>query len=375
MSAAPFLVILGVAVAGAAVAGLVGLGAAWCLRRRSLRWTLLVVAVVAAAGTCVGSVTIAYLMFLSPHDLVVTVVVSTVSGGAAVLVARFVGRQAQAWSTSLRDQLRAVEPGSLREMTTDGPRELRVLSAEWAEAQRRLEQARVREVRLEESRRELVSWVSHDLRTPLAGLRAMAEALEDGIADDPVRFHRQIHAEVDRLTAMVDDLFELSRIHAGVLQLVREPVAVHDLVSEAIAGAHPIARSRDVRLGGHVDEGLQVFADPGGLSRVIGNLVVNAIRHTPAGGTVQVHGRALDDGVELSVSDGCGGLDVIEMERVFDVGWQGDSARTPSGDASGQGAGLGLAIVKGIVEAHRGRVQVENLATATGCRFLVTLPA
>ena len=124
-----------------------------------------------------------------------------------------------------------------------GPSELQALSAELARTSRRLEESRLREARLEGSRRELVSWVSHDLRTPLAGMRAMAEALEDGMVEDPARYHRQIRAEVDRMVRMVDDLFELSRIHAGVLTLSPETVALGDLVSEAIAGADPMARA------------------------------------------------------------------------------------------------------------------------------------
>jgi len=101
---------------------------------------------------------------------------------------------------------------------------------------------------------------------------------------------------------------------------------------------------------------------------------MNAIRHTPAVGEVEVHGRAVPEGVEVSVTDGCGGLSEEDMERVFDVAWQGSAARTPhrDGGPASAGAGLGLAIVKGIVEAHSGRVEVAN--EAPGCRFLVQLP-
>ena len=177
-------------------------------------------------------------------------------------------------------------------------------------------------------------------------MRAMTEALEDGMVEDPARYHRQIRAEVDRMVRMVDDLFELSRIHAGVLTLNPEPVALRDLVSEAIAGADPVARARSVRLGGSVEEGLEVTADPVGLSRVMTNLVMNAIRHTPADGTVEIRGRAVPDGVELSVSDECGGISEDDMERVFDVAWRGGSARTPDrGDeltgVGGAGPGAG----------------------------------
>jgi signal transduction histidine kinase len=158
-----------------------------------------------------------------------------------------------------------------------------------------------------------------------------------------------------------------------------------DLVSEAIAGADPVARARSVRLGGRVDDGIEVTADAAGLSRVMTNLIMNAIRHTPADGSVEIRGRVVDDGagrsVELSVSDQCGGLSEDDMVRVFDLAWRGGgAARTPAPDGAtgleGPGAGLGLAIVKGIVEAHRGDVHVENVGSPVpaGCRFLVRLP-
>src|SRR5262245_34123168 len=143
----------------------------------------------------------------------------------------------------------------------------------------------------EQSRRELVAWVSHDLRSPLAGLRAMTEALEDGLADDPSRYHAQMRAEVDRMGRMVDDLFELSRIHAGVLRLSPQCVALGDVVSEAIAGADSVARARGVHRAGRVKEDVLVTADPAGLSRVVSNLRMNAIRHTPVGGVVEIKAR------------------------------------------------------------------------------------
>ncbi|MEJ7832567.1 MAG: ATP-binding protein, partial [Nocardioides sp.] len=128
--------------------------------------------------------------------------------------------------------------------------------------------------------------------------------------------------------------------------------------------------------------------DPAGMSRVLANLIMNGIRHTPADGSVEIHGRAIPGGVELSVTDGCGGISDDDRARVFDVAWRGGQARTPDApdapDAHTSRAGLGLAIVKGIVEAHQGVVEVENVPTPTpppvegrgaGCRFLVRLPS
>jgi len=363
-----------IAAAWAGGVGVVGLGLAWALRRHSVRWLTGGVAVVAVAAVVAGMVGTARAMFLSDHDFGVVLLVSLVAGVVALGVALAVGGAFVRWSRDLRAEARRFGDSGEFAARLRGPSEFQELSDELLLTSEKLQESRERESRLEESRRELVSWVSHDLRTPLAGLRAMTEALEDGLAEDPGRYHRQIRAEVDRMVRMVDDLFELSRIHAGVLRLSLQPVALGDLVSEAIAGADPVARARRVRLGGSVEDGVLVTADPAELSRVLSNLVMNAIRHTPADGVVEVHGRAVPEGVEVSVTDGCGGLSEEDMERVFDVAWQGSAARTPhrDGGPASAGAGLGLAIVKGIVEAHSGRVEVAN--EAPGCRFLVQLP-
>jgi signal transduction histidine kinase len=362
-----------IAAGWAAGAGTIGLGVVWLFRRRSVRWLTGAVAVVAVVAVLAGMVGTANAMFLSGHDFDVVLLVALVAGAVAMMIGALVGSSISASSLALQDEARRFgESGEFR-AGAHGPAELQGLADELARTSSRLRESRAREARLEDSRRELIAWVSHDLRTPLAGLRAMTEALEDGIADDPSRYHRQIRAEVDRMVRMVDDLFELSRNHAGNLRLTLQPVVLGDLVSEAIASADPVARARGVRLGGGVADGLEVVADPAELSRVVGNLLMNAIRHTPADGVVEVVGRSGPDGVELSVTDGCGGLSEEDMERAFDVAWQGSAARTPDvAGVFGSGAGLGLAIVKGIVEAHHGRVSVHN--QVPGCRFLVQLP-
>ncbi|GAA2113898.1 HAMP domain-containing sensor histidine kinase [Nocardioides bigeumensis] len=370
-----------IAVAWSGGAGVVGLGIAYLLRRRSVPVLSATVALVAVGAVIAGIIGTARAMFLSSHDFRVTLMVAAIAGVVAVLVATLVGRVLSRWSRQLADETRRF--GASGEFVASGssaPVELRQLAAELERTSERLAQSRARERRLEEARRELVAWVSHDLRTPLAGLRAMTEALEDGIAPEPERYHRQIRAEVDRMTRMVDDLFELSRIHSGTLELSPQSLLLGDLVSEAIAGADPVARVRGVRLGGRVEEGIEVHADAQGLSRVLSNLVMNAIRHTPSDGTVEIVGRQVAGAVELSVTDACGGIPDADRERVFDVAWRGVDARTPAapGEADDRtsGAGLGLAIVKGIVEAHSGQVSVENLdAPPAGCRFLVRLPA
>ncbi len=373
-----------IAVGWSATAGAIGLLVGWLMRHRSLWWLPPLVALAAVAAVIAGVVGTARAMFLSNHDFTVVLWVSAVAGAVAVVFAMALGTGLVRSSRRLREDARRFGEVGQFEAESHGPAEFQSLSSELSRTSDRLQESREREARLEASRRDLVSWVSHDLRTPLAGLRAMTEALEDGLGD-PERYHQQMRGEVDRMVRMVDDLFELSRIHAGVLRVTPETVSVGDLVSEAIAGAEMVARAGGVHLGGSVERGLSVTADPSGLTRVVRNLVTNAIRHTPAGGTVEIQGRSVAGGIELAVTDGCGGIAPDHIDRVWDVAWRGEQARTPvpagvaadlgapQADAATAGAGLGLAIVKGIVEAHDGQVSVDN--TGPGCRFAVVLPA
>ncbi|MEO9325214.1 HAMP domain-containing sensor histidine kinase [Nocardioides sp. C4-1] len=373
--------ILLVAAAAATVVGAAGLGAGYLLRRRSMRWQLGLVAVVAVGSVLAGVLAVSERMLISEHDLGVVTLVTVGAAVIALVVAMALAAALGRFSAALRADVRRVaagDPSAPDEpvpASSRGPAEFRALAAELDDMQARLAESRAREARVESARRELVAWVSHDLRTPLAGLRAMVEALEDGVAPEPERYHHEVRLQVERMSRMVDDLFELSRIHAGVLPLAPEPLPLDDLVSGAIAESISVARSRGVTLGGRVEPGLVVRADPAGLTRVLGNLVSNAVRHTPEGGAVEVVGSATHSAVELSVTDACGGIAQDDLARVFDVAWTGSAARTPEpgGDVR---AGLGLAIVKGIVEAHQGQVSVQNLDSAPrpGCRFLVRLP-
>jgi len=324
------------AAAVAAVVALVGLLAVRALAARSLGMATALVPLTSVVALAAGVTAAGAAMFLSAHDLTVVLVVCLAAGVVALLAGVWMSR----WVRALQRD------------------------ADTARA------AADRERQLEEHRRDLVARISHDLRTPLAGLRAMAEALEDGVAEDPARYHRQIRVEADRLSGLVDDLFELSRIQSGALQLSLTDVSGADLIHDALAGADPYATARGVRLAAHVEGGLPLLGDERALHRALANLVVNAIRHTPADGTVEVTGRLEGRQVVLAVADACGGIPEPDLPHVFEVAWRGSSARTPDDHA---GAGLGLAIVEGIVDAHAGTVAVANVGP--GCRFELRLPA
>jgi signal transduction histidine kinase len=331
----PTLQVLMIAAVAAAVVGALGYVAFLQLARRSISAAAVVPAVTTVLAVTTGVVAAAWDMFLSPHDFRVALIICAAAGVVALFFGLLLGAR-----------VRALQEQAMRDA-----------------------EARERERLLEAGRRDLVAWVSHDLRSPLAALRAMAESLEDGVAEDPPRYHHQIRVEVDRLSALVDDLFELSRIQAGALRLTLEQVSLADVVSDALAGAHPFAAARGVRLTGTAADASPVAADERELHRALGNLVVNAIRHTPADGVVDVSVRSENGDAVLTVTDACGGIPEADLPHLFEVAWRGQPARTPGPDG---GAGLGLAIARGIVEAHDGAIEVHNVDG--GCRFEVRLP-
>ncbi len=368
---------------GAGVAGVAILVAAPLLRglrRCSLAIQVGVLALVVVGAVGLGVFIAADAMFISNHDLGAIQVILLAAATVGVAGAVVLGAQVAASTASLVEVTRGIgasasavaTPESGAEVRrNDGPPELVRLARELDEMQVRLDAARRRERAVEESRRELVAWVSHDLRTPLAALRAMAEALEDGIVSDAEsvdRYHRSMREETDRLAALVDDLFELSRTQAGALRLHLERVSLEDLVSEAIAGVAPVAEAKGVRVVGRLDgRPPEIVVSAPELLRALRNVLENAIRHTPADGSVMVEAGAVDpDAAYVSVVDAGGGVPEADLERIFDVAYQSDPARTAGG------AGLGLAIARGFVEAHRGHITVCN--ENGGARFTVHLP-
>ena len=342
-------------------------------RRGPLGSQIAIVAVAAILSVAVSTVAIAAEMYLSDHDLTVLVWVAAAATILSLGGTWFLASVARRSIARLGDTARRIGAGEIVEAPGGGWREFQELAAELSRSSERLAAARAEVERLDASRRQLVAWVSHDLRTPLAGIRAMAEALEEGVAADPVGYVRRIREQVDFVNRMVDGLFELSRIQSGTLRLSREPVVLRDLVSDAVADMRPIAAERDIRISEAGMSDLMLVADPHELTRVVVNLLANSIRHAPAASEIIISAHREDgDRVVLSVLDQGPGVATEDLGRMFEVGWRGAEARTHDDDAAA-GAGLGLAIVRGIVEAHGGLVQAERVAD--GFRLDVVLPA
>ncbi len=324
------------AAVAAAVVGLLGVLGVLLLARRSPRWAAVLTPVIVVLAVAAGVLAGARAMVLEGTDLAVVLTILVAVVPVALVVGVVLARRTM---------------GLQREIEREAA-------------------ARAMEAEVEARRREMVAWVSHDLRTPLAGIRAMTEALEDGVAPDPAAYHRRIREEADRLAAMVDDLLALSRLQSGQLELSRSVLPLRDLVSDTLAGAEPLARERGVAVSGTCDDAVTAYVDEAALSRALTNLVVNAVRYTPSGGSVRI--EATSDGAltTLRVLDTCGGIPEDDLPRVFEAGWRGTAARTPGATS---GAGLGLAVVRGLADALEGSVTAEN--TPTGCTFSLTVPS
>ena len=377
-------------VVGAALAGLAAAVLLVVLRRSRVAIQAAVAALAPVAAVAIGVTWATSDMFITEHDLRILWVVLVAAGAAGMAAALILaGRVADA-SRSVGDIARRLgEAGPVavtrtgagglpRPGRSDGrpsaPGELAALEAELRLTSSRLADAQLQAEAIDRNRRELTAWVSHDLRTPLAGIRAMIEALEDGVVTDDLtvsRYYATIRLEADRLAGLVDDLFELSQIQSGTLALDLVPVALDEVLADALEGAGMAARTKGVELRYQVANPCPVVevATPE-MIRVVRNLLDNAIRHTQAPGTVTVTADVDEDGsdVEVSVLDGCGGIPAEDIDRVFEMGYRGNLARSPG---EGRG-GLGLAVAQGLIQAHDGRISVTN--ESAGCRFTVRLP-
>jgi two-component system phosphate regulon sensor histidine kinase PhoR len=224
--------------------------------------------------------------------------------------------------------------------------------------------------RLDSMRRDFISNVSHELRTPLAGIRAAAETLHEGALEDAAaarEFLGHIQRETDRLTQMVEELLELSRIESGAAPLRFAQLDASALVRAAAERFRQQAERAGLSISAEApDEPVTVIGDEERLERALGNLIANAIKFTPPGGSVTVSAEAVEDAVFVRVRDTGIGIAPEQAARVFERFYKADKGR-------GDGTGLGLAIVKHIVRAHEGSVSVES-HPGRGSLFTMRLP-
>ena len=342
----------------------------------SLRSRLALAYAVGLVVALVNVLTTSALMFLNAHDLTLLVLLLVF---AAVISLAFAYAVAGALTEQIGGLSRAARRLAEGDLSTRvgarGSDEIGRLATAFDEMAEQLERAFERQQALEAGRRELITAVSHDLRTPLATTRAMVEALADGVVidkDDVQRYLGLILQETHHLSRLIDDLFELSQIDSGALQLQCMSIDVGELVAETVAAFHAPAAEHAVR----IDEAVasaRVDGDPERLQRVLRNLLDNALRHTPRGGTIEVRAATRGSDVELSVSDSGPGVAEDELQRIFDRFYRGERSRRRD-ELATSGAGLGLAIARGLVQAHRGQIWAE-VSPLGGVSVQIRLPA
>jgi signal transduction histidine kinase len=321
------------AAGGAVLAGVLAAVLLVLVRRSSLTAQTVVAGLAPVLAVAIGVAGASSAMFISRHDVHVLLVVLVAAGTAGLLTGLSLGR--------------------------------------------RLAEAQDRASAVERSRRELVAWVSDDLRAPLSGIRAMAGALEEAIIDDTETvslYHRTIRQEADRLAALIEDLLELSRIHSGVTSPDPSRVALHELVSDALARASIAASAKGIDLRGAVGDPSPMVELAGPeMARAVRNLLDDAIRHTPTGGTIWVE-AALDEAgtsAVVSVLDACGGMPERHVDQVFDMAYGDNGSRGDRMRPTGDGGGVELAVAREVVETDRGRISAGK--ESQGCRFTVRL--
>jgi signal transduction histidine kinase len=343
---------------GAAAAGLVAVLLLQLLP--TVRLQLAGLALLAGAVPLIAVLMGGFVMFRM-HDDMRVLEVAVAGGSTAVVAALLLGNRIARRVRTLAGAATALAGGDLATRApVKGPRELARLGESFNEMAASVEQ-------LFDARRQLVASASHDLRTPVASIQAMLEAIEDGLAE-PGDYLAALREQAGALAHLIDDLFELAAIDAGALTLELRATQLHPVVESCVRGLQAEARARDVRLELRLDDDLpEVRCAPDQVQRVLLNLLTNALRHTPSDGAVVVAGRTAGAELELSVEDTGAGLEPGAAERMFDRFWRADPARTRGG------AGLGLAIARGLVEAQGGHIWAEN-RRGGGARVAFTLP-
>jgi signal transduction histidine kinase len=365
-----------------AALGIATVGATWALlaNRRllgSLRRQALITAALAFGPVVVALALFVQLMFVSAHDALLTASVGTSSALLGLWAGRLLSHRVMDDVETLRAGLVAVGAGERSlQLRLGGDDELAQVAREVEAMVARLAAAEARREEAEGARRSLIAAVSHDLRTPVTALRLLAEAVDDEIGDPQTRreYVRRLGVHVRALGALIDDLFELTRIEAGEVAWTMRQVQIDELVEETVAAMAPAARAGGVAVRAEIDPSLvPAHANAERIQRVLFNLIQNAIRHTPADGSVTVRAARAGTSVEIEVADTGAGIAAADRERVFEPFQQGvDRASRTDGSA-----GLGLAISRAIVEAHGGRIWIVDDSAqdaAAGARVRFTLP-
>jgi signal transduction histidine kinase len=355
------------------LAGYLAYRLGWIALTPSLRWGLMAIYGISSILTFFNVWFSARLMFASEHDLLLAIVLLVFAGGMAMALGYFLSSTMTDRMHLLKKAAEKLAHGNLEtRVSVSGRDEVAALAASFNQMASQLQKADEKQRELERLRTDLIAWVSHDLQTPLASIRAILEALYDGVVEEPETVKRYLttaQRDVRSLSALIDDLFQMAQLDAGGIPLEKEISSLTDLVSDTLESFSELAARQGISLQGTAEGSVDpVLMDTQRIGRVLNNLISNALRHTPSGGKVEVRARRTDGCVQVTVCDSGEGIRAEDLPNIFESFYRGEKSRSR---ATG-GAGLGLAIARGIVHAHGGEIRVESQPGDT--RFTFTLP-
>jgi signal transduction histidine kinase len=371
---------LGITAFVSALAGYIAYRFGWLSLSPTLRWSLLGGYALSSLLTFFNIWFSAQMMFASQHDLLLAIVLLVFASGMAMALGYFLSSAITDRVHQLKDAAEKLAEGDLKtRVAVRGRDEVAMLAHTFNQMAEQLEAVDAKQRELEQLRADLIAWVGHDLQTPLASIRAILEALEDGVVDDPQTIKRYLNTaqrDVRALSALIDDLFQMAQLNAGGIPLDRANSSLADLISDTLESFSELAARQGVKLGGSVAAGVDpVHMDTQRIGRVLNNLIGNAIRHTPSEGEVKVLARRTSAGVEVTVADTGEGIRKEDLPHVFESFYRGEKSRSRTTG----GAGLGLAISRGIVQAHGGELKVDSVSSpqgdaGQGSRFTFHIP-
>jgi signal transduction histidine kinase len=367
---------LGITALASALVGYAAYRLGWVSLSPTLRWTLLGGYALASILTFFNVWFSAQLMFASQHDLRLAIVLLVFAGGIAMILGYFLSSTVTERIHLLKGAAEKLAGGDLQtRVPVNGRDEVAALSTTFNQMAAQLQLADQKQRELESLRRDLIAWVGHDLQTPLASMRAILEALSDGVVDEPEMVKRYLltaQRDVMSLSALIDDLFQMSQLDAGGFPLQSAPSSLSDLISDTLESFSELAKQQEITLEGEVEQDVDpVLMDTQAIGRVLNNLISNALRHTPSQGRVSVRVRRASSGVDVTVSDTGEGIRLQDIPHIFERFYRGDASRSRNRVTSG--AGLGLAIARSIVQAHGGDIQVQS-EPGKGTQFTFHLP-
>ena len=367
---------LGVTALVSALAGYLAYRLGWINFSPALRWTLLGGYALASILTFFNVWFSAQMMFASQHDLLLAIILLVFASGMAMVLGYFLSSTVTERIHLLKGAAEKLAQGDLQtRVPVHGRDEVAALATSFNQMAAQLQIADQKQRELESLRRDLIAWVSHDLQTPLTSMRAILEALSDGMVEDPETVKRYLNTaqrDVRSLSSLIDDLFQMAQLDAGGFPLHRAQASLMDLISDTLESFTELAKQGEITLEGTVDSAVDpVNMDTQSIGRVLNNLIGNALRHTPPRGRVSVWVRRTGQGVMVTVSDTGEGIRRDDIPHIFERFYRAEKSR----NRGKGGAGLGLAIARGIVRAHGGDIHVESDGVpGKGTQFMFYIP-